>query len=169
MKNAMLTFNTFSVKVLFALASLSFSLNSQGQGPHATEVDLKAAYCLPYIKSTTDELRKLRGSYKSNSSLDITYQNIVETSEFFNKKLQTYLMARGNSHNSEAKMEVLGAVSAGEQALSIWKKISDSCNAEHKSQLLADDFASKIQKCQEKNGSQMLKLDMCSTLTFLPY
>ena len=161
--------NFFSYSFCALVFTLLFSLNANSQGPHATDVDLKAAYCYPTVKYEHEQYNKLTERYPSPSSSN-EIKNINEAGVVYNNKLQIYLRARNQSHNIEARNEVLAAISAGEQALNVMKKIKDTCSSQVDFKNLNTDQAlEKIQSCWKTNGSAMLKLEICNNLSFLPY
>ena len=94
--------------------TLLLSFNANSQGPHATDVDLKAAYCYPTVKYEHEEYNKFTERYPNPSKLN-EIKNLNEAGVVYNSKLQIYLRARNQSHNLEARNEVLAAISAGER------------------------------------------------------
>ena len=161
----------FSNSLCALVFTLLISFNANSQGPHASDVDLKAAYCIPFINDAEDGINKIREKYPlPGLNIDSELKNIQDSGSVFNNKLRSYLRARNQSHNIDARNEVLAAISAGEKALNVMKKIKDTCSSKLDfKNLSTDQVREKIQSCWKANGSDMLKLEICNDLNFLPY
>lgn len=152
-------------KIAAALLSSLLALTVNAQGQYASDSDLKAAFCLPYMNSVKERLKKIESETPTN---DTTILNIREAGDIYDKKLRTYLAARTQSHNSEAKSEVMAAIKVGEQATSVYNKIAAACISQVKTNSISQ-YSKELENCREKNGVKLLKLDICNNLDFLPY
>ncbi len=142
----------------------SASLNANAQGQYASEVDIKAAYCLGATKPLTE----------------ITDQSDPTVAEFINlnnanhSRLQKFSIARIKSMNSAAINEMSAALESGQDAKQRSKIINDACFKEvYSDKNIGVDTVStkKFQDCKiRKQGeSEVRRLQQCHDLSFLPY
>jgi hypothetical protein len=164
------------IKFIIVMCVSLYSLAANSQGPYASDTDLKAAYYLPFLKNDSEQTRrimKIDGSSPKKEDIGSTLSNILDAYDLSLNKLKNYLVARNQSHNSAAQLEVHAAIRAGEQAVILWNKISGLCASQVKSQFdnksSIDQYAIQIKSCKDENGLKVLKLDACGNLEFLPY
>ena len=161
--------NSLVYQIYAGIIFIFFSCNANSQGAYANDTDLKAAYCLPYVNDGEQRLKKITGKNSNSGTYDNELKNIEEAGDIYNNKLRIYLRARNQTHNSEARLEVIAAMKAGEQALSVFNKIQSHCESQLSSKNLSNQIAEQFEMCRKKNGSDMLRLEICNNLSFLPY
>jgi hypothetical protein len=161
-------FYSLALQIYAAIIFIGFSTNASSQGAYASDTDLKAAYCLPYVNEMEQQLKKING-ISITENYEIQRNNIREAGNVFNNKLRIYLQARNQSHNSEARLEVAAAMKAGEQSLAVFNKIQNYCQSQLSSKNLFNQAAEQFELCRKENGTEMLRLEICNGLSFLPY
>lgn len=141
-------------------------------GEWASEVDLKAAYCLPVRKASSKDYEDLMKQIPPSGSASDKKKlaSLDEVERFVDTKLSNYLLARMVSMNSKARAQITAANQAGEAAFVIHRNISKSCDEGLKESIL--DMRVRIDelnKCREESGAKQLRLDACFDLSWLPY
>ena len=163
--------NLLNYKIYSIIFLLLFALDASSQGQYASDVDLKAAYCFHYVKNSEEEFNRISDNLPvlSSGAAD-KFKNINEAGLVHDNKLRIYLLARSKSHNSGAQLEVSAAMTAGEKAASVMNKIkSQSASQLDSKNLSSETFVDQIKSCWKNNGAEILKLDICNKLSFLPY
>lgn len=151
---------------LFYFLALLFtaSINANAQGQYATEVDIKAAYCLgatqPYAESTD------KADPRLTEFINLNNANFL--------RLKNFSTARAKSMNSDAINEMTVALTAGRDARQRSKLINDECFKEvYPNKDLAIDAITtkKLQECtaRKQGESEGRRLAQCFDLNFLPY
>jgi hypothetical protein len=166
---AAFAWTTMSFKIFATLISLLFfiSANAIAQGPFASEVDLKAGYCVATVRAgageITEEMRKHHPSL-----VELRNKRNVQLSN-----LRRYLLLRSQSMNSAALGELSAAMSAGEEAYKRFRSTIDSCLDEvlQPSEPVTDATARKLDACRvRKQGeTELRRIENCFSLDFLPY
>ncbi len=161
---------------LFKCALLALAFSGPGSafssGEWASEVDLRAAFCLPVIKATSKELEDIMkqipfvGSESDKKVMD----NLGQVERFIEVKLSTYLSSRMASMNSKAVAQVSSAGRAGQAAFEVDRSIRNWCGAElRKNNTDSRIWPDELKKCTEKSGVKSLRLEACNDLSWLPY
>jgi hypothetical protein len=127
---------------LFKCALLALAFSGSGSafssGEWASEVDLRAAFCLPVKKAASKEFEDIMKQIPSvgSASDKKTMDSFGQVERFTETKLSTYLSFRVASMNSQARAQILAANKAGETAFLIHRSISQSCSEELKKIML---------------------------------
>jgi hypothetical protein len=157
-----------SSKIFATLSSLLLfiSANAIAQGPFASEVDLKAGYCLATIRLGTGTAEEIAKAHPLLADF-INKRNV----QFSN--LRRYLLLRSQSMNSDALQELTAAVSAGEEAQKRSASTIDACLNEvlRPSEPVTDATSRKMNECRiRKQGqAEIRRIENCHSLDFLPY
>lgn len=166
--------NTLHNLLKCALLAVAFSGcgSAFSNGEWASEVDLRAAYCLSVKKASSKEIDDYRKEYpfQGSESDKKMLSNLDEVSRFEDIKLSSYLSNRVASMNSKSIAQITAAHRAGEAASAIGRSIRHWCSSElAKKNIDVRVLADELKKCTEESGVKQLRLNACFDLSWFPY
>ena len=148
----------------FSLCFFSASINALAQGQDATEVDIKASFCLGASKPFAE----------SADNTEPTLAEFINLNNANYYRLQKFSLARVRSMNGNGINEMSVAFTAGQEANRRSVLINDACFKEvfHSEVVATDPVTTKnLKDCRvrKQGASEVRRLEQCFKLDFLPY
>ncbi len=155
--------NTGFIAVLLLCGLLTGDRSAEATSRQVTSGDLKAAYCIPFVKARHDMFSALLKA-KPNETVVVDLHQKYET--IFNK-LRRFVMARADAFDELSLREFSAALESGQEEKKRVDSLIESCIIE--SGGYTNPRQDEVKACFKRKKVEVTKYEECEKLDFLPY